>query len=86
MMIWSSFDDNGYVEAVAYSEDGTVNGKWRHCENTVSAVNGGHGMICKDFDGKLFLIMHYPNSPYGAERAKIMEIEEISDEPYLEII
>ena len=86
MMIWSSFDDNGYVEAVAYSEDGTVNGKWRHCENTVSAVNGGHGMIFKDFDGKLFLIMHYPNSPYGAERAKIMEIEEISDEPYLEII
>ena len=53
---------------------------------TVSAVNGGHGMIFKDFDGKLFFTMHYPNSPYGEERAKIMEIEEISNEPYLKII
>ena len=86
MMIWSSIVDNEYIEAVAYSEDGTVNGKWKHCKNTVSAVNGGHGMIFKDFDGKLFFIMHCPNTPHGAERAKIMEIEEISDEPYIEII
>ena len=86
IMIWSSFGNNGYVEAVAYSEDGTVNGNWKHCEKTLSAVNGGHGMIFKDFDGKLLFTMHYPNEPYGAERAKIMEIKEISDEPYLEII
>ena len=59
---------------------------WKHCENTLSAINGGHGMIFKDFDGKLRFTMHYPNGPYGAERAKIMRIEEISDEPYLEII
>ncbi len=85
-MIWSSFGNNGYVEAVAYSEDGTVNGNWKHCEKTLSAVNGGHGMIFKDFDGKLLFTMHYPNEPYGAERAKIMKIEEISDEPYLKII
>lgn len=85
IMIWSSFDDNGYVEAVAYSEDGIVNGKWRHCEKTLSAIDGGHGMILKDFDGKMFFTMHYPNSPYGAERAKIVEIEEILNEPYLAI-
>ena len=86
IMIWSSFDDNGYVEAVAYSEDGTVNGKWKHCEKTLSAINGGHGMIFKDFDGKLFFTMHYPNFPYGEERAQIMEIEEIPDEPYLKAL
>ena len=48
-------------------------------------IDGGHGMIFKDFGGKLLFTMHYPNTPYGAERAKIMEIEEIPDEPYLKI-
>lgn len=43
-------------------------------------------MIFKDFDGKMFFTMHYPNGPYGAERAEIMKIEEISNEPYLKII
>lgn len=83
IMIWSSFDENGYVEAVAYSENGKVNGKWKHCHKTLSAVDGGHGMIFKDFDKKLRFTMHYPNEPHGAERAKIMEIEEIPDEPYI---
>ena len=83
IMIWSSFDENGYVEAVAYSKDGTVNGEWAHCEKTMSAVNGGHGMIFKSFDGKLNFTMHYPNEPYGAERAQITEIKEIPEEPYL---
>lgn len=82
-MIWSGFDKNGYVEAVAYSKDGTVNGEWAHCEKTMSAVNGGHGMIFKSFDGKLNFVMHYPNEPYGAERAQITEIKEIPEEPYL---
>ena len=83
IMIWSGFDKNGYVEAVAYSKDGTVNGEWAHCEKTMSAVNGGHGMIFKSFDGKLNFVMHYPNEPYGAERAQITEIKEIPEEPYL---
>ena len=83
IMIWSSFDKNGYVEAVAYSKDGTVNGEWAHCEKTMSAVNGGHGMIFKSFEGKLNFVMHYPNEPYGAERAQITEIKEITEEPYL---
>ena len=43
-------------------------------------------MIFKDFDGKLFFTMHYPNSPYGEERAQIMGIEEIPDEPYLKAL
>ena len=30
--------------------------------------------------------MHYPNGPWGAEKAKIMKIEEISDEPYLKTV
>lgn len=86
IMIWSSFDDNGYVEAVAYSEDGSIKGEWKHCEKTMSAVNGGHGMIFNTFDGKTMFTMHHPNTPSGAERAQIAEIREISDEPFLETI
>ena len=43
-------------------------------------------MIFKDFNGRLFFTMHYPNSPYGSERAQITEIRELPNEPYLEII
>ena len=87
VMIWSSFDKNGnYVEAVAYSDDGTVNGNWKQCQKTISAINGGHGMIFKTFDGKMLFTMHHPNQPWGEERAHIMEIKEISEEPYLKIM
>ena len=49
-MIWSSFSENGYAEAVAFSENGSITGEWKHCENMFSAQNGGHGMIFKDLD------------------------------------
>ena len=53
---------------------------------TFTQKGGQRTVPCPLFDGKLLFTMHYPNGPYGAERAKIMRIEEISDEAYLEII
>lgn len=85
VMIWSSFDEHGYIEAVAYSENGTVNGKWRHCKKPLLSDNGGHGMIFKTFEGKLLFTLHLPNGPDGAERAQIMEVAEIIGEPFLSI-
>lgn len=82
-MIWSSFSENGYAEAVAFSEDGSINGKWKHCENMLSAQNGGHGMIFKDLDNNLRFTMHYPNSPFGEERAKLYYLDEIDSDPFL---
>ena len=52
----------------------------------MSAINGGHGMIFKTFDGKIMFTMHYPNHPAGAERAQITEMKEVSEEPFLEIV
>lgn len=86
LMIWSSFDENGYVEAVAYSKVGNINGKWQHCKTPLSSVNGGHGMIFRTFEGKLFFTMHCPNLPSGVERPTLYEIKEIDEEPYLRII
>lgn len=81
-MIWSSFSKNGYAEAVAFSENGSINGEWKHCENMLSAQNGGHGMIFKDLNNNLRFTMHYPNSPFGEERAKLYYLDEISSDPF----
>lgn len=83
IMIWSSFDKNGYVEAVAVSDNGRLDGNWKICENTLSNIDGGHGMLFNSFDNKLMFTMHYPNT--ADERAQFYEIEELKVEPYLKI-
>ena len=85
IMIWSSFSENGYSEAVAYSDNGSINGNWKHCEKMLSSQNGGHGMIFNDLNGKMRFTMHFPNSPFGAERAKIFFLEDINEEPFLKM-
>lgn len=85
IMIWSSFSENGYAEAVAYSDNGSINGNWKHCEKMLSSQNGGHGMIFNDLNGKMRFTMHFPNSPFGAERAKIFFLEDIKEEPFLKM-
>ena len=84
IMIWSSFDANGYIEAVAVSDNGSINGNWILCEMPLSAENGGHGMLFKDKDGNLNFTMHSPNTPRCAERVRIFSIREIDEAPYLE--
>ena len=61
LMIWSSFSHNGYVEAVAYSDNGEINGKWNHKPDLLFSRDGGHGMIFTSKAGKLMFIMHSPN-------------------------
>ncbi len=85
LMIWSTFGKDGYVEAVAVSEDGTLGGKWRHCKELMSDSNGGHGMLFNRLDGQLMFTMHHPNEPFGEERAVLFEVEQTENEPYLMI-
>lgn len=76
LMIWSSFSNGDYAIGIAESITGSVKGPWRQQEKPLFVKNGGHGMIFKTFDGGLRLILHQPNSPLGAERAKIFELED----------
>ena len=62
MMIWSGFGAEGYAEAVAVSEDGRICGKWRQEETLLFSKDGGHGMIFRDFRGRLLLTLHTPNT------------------------
>lgn len=79
LMIWSSFMDNEYAIGVAESVTGRVRGPWKQKKTPLFSKNGGHGMIFKSFDGKLYITFHGPNSPSGAERAHIYELEDAGD-------
>ncbi|MBQ2848766.1 MAG: family 43 glycosylhydrolase [Clostridia bacterium] len=75
LMIWSTFTPKGYVQAVAYSDNGEINGNWLH-ESPMFEENGGHGMIFDDFNGNKYLILHSPNeNPY--ERPILFPVVEI---------
>ena len=86
LMLWSTFTDKGYCQAVAVSENGSILGPWHQCGKLLSEENGGHGMIFRSFDGQLIFTMHRPNSPNGAERAVLIPTREIDTEPYLTFV
>ena len=80
LMIWSSFTtENNYAIGIAESTTGSVLGPWRQQEKPLFIKNGGHGMIFTRFDGQPCVVLHQPNSPGGAERAKIFEIEDLGN-------
>lgn len=88
MMIWSSFrkdgEGNAYVEAMAYSDNGRIDGKWIHASRLLMENDGGHGMLFYDKSGEMNLILHSPNNtPY--ERAHVTPVRESSVDGLLEL-
>lgn len=79
MMIWSSFGVKGYAIGIAESESGKLKGPWIQQKELLYEQNGGHGMIFKTSENKLFLAFHQPNSPKGHERLKLVEIEDTGE-------
>lgn len=75
LMLWSSFGEEGYVEAIAYSENGQVEGDWKQDERLLFRRDGGHGMLFRTFQGELLLALHSPNK-HLEERPVFYEIEE----------
>ncbi len=74
LMIWSTFTEKGYVQAVAYSDNGEIDGNWLH-EKPLFDENGGHGMIFDDYSGNKYLILHSPNEN-PLERPVLIKITE----------
>jgi GH43 family beta-xylosidase len=74
LMIWSSFGVKGYAIGIAESTSGKLIGSWIQQDELLFEKDGGHGMIFKTFEDKLFLAFHQPNSPRGKERLKLFEI------------
>jgi beta-xylosidase len=80
LMIWSSASKEGYAMGIAESGTGKITGPWVHHPKPLFNSDGGHGMIFRTFDERLCLIFHQPNSPDGAERAHIFELEDTGDD------
>ena len=76
LMMWSSFKDGTYAVGLAESDTGKIIGPWRQQKEPIF-INGGHSMLLTDFEGRLCLVLHSPNSPGGKERAKIFEVEDL---------
>ncbi len=78
LMIWSNFSPLGYAIGVAESVTGKVTGPWKHHPKPLFEKDGGHGMIFRTLEGKLYLTLHSPNGG-GLERAHFFELEDTGD-------
>jgi arabinan endo-1,5-alpha-L-arabinosidase len=82
LMLWSSFGEGGYKQAVAHSQSGTLGGPWTQEQRPVFEDDGGHGMVFRTFDGTLLLTLHQPNG--GAlERPRLLRVVEDGDRLHL---
>lgn len=76
--IWSSFSKNEYVEAIAFSDNGSIFGKWIIGEKLLLDSNGGHGMLFDTFEGEQMFICHSPNKT-PEERPKLIPAKQLFD-------
>jgi Glycosyl hydrolases family 43 len=75
LMLWSSYREGLYMQALAYSVSGKLQGPWRQAPPLVGN-DSGHGMLFHRFDGQLMLVLH---QPFRQAHAKLFEIEETGD-------
>ena len=61
IMLWSSFGEEGYTQAMAFSDNDDITGNWKPASQLLFELDGGHGMIFKALDGTLYLALHSPN-------------------------
>ena len=75
LLLWSTIGPSGYALGYAVSAEGNIRGPWVQSATPLFAQDGGHGMIFRDFKGRLLLGLHQPNGS-SLERAQWLEIEE----------
>jgi len=57
-MIWTSWIYDVYVQGVAYSESGTLDGPWIQDEKLITPPDHGHGMLFQTLEGKWLMSVH----------------------------
>lgn len=77
-MIWTSWVFSDYVQGVAYSESGTLDGPWVHEKKPITPPNFGHGMIFRSFEGKLLMSIHSHETVNG-RTIRIPHLFELDD-------
>lgn len=77
-MIWTSWVFSDYVQGVAYSESGTLDGPWVQEKDPITPPNFGHGMLFRTFEGKLLMSAHSHKSVNG-RYIRIPHLFEVDD-------
>lgn len=75
LMLWSTVGYEGYAMGYAVSDSGSVLGPWRQSEAPIYGRDGGHGMLFRDFDNRLWMTLHHPNDTPN-ERPVWLEVTE----------
>jgi beta-xylosidase len=75
LMLWSSYDNKGYVETVARSKSGDIKGPWEQLQPLIHE-DSGHGMLFHSFDGQLMMVVQ---RPFNNARAKFYEMNDEGD-------
>lgn len=73
-MLWSSYGKGGYLQLLARSDNGELDGNWSIDREPLFKNDGGHGMIFRTFDGQMKLVLHTPNK-YRKEHPAFIDLE-----------
>ena len=79
-MLWTSWVFDNYVQGVAYSQSGTLDGPWIHQEEPVTPPNFGHGMMFKTFEGELLMALHSHRVGKNGNFIRIPHLLKVVDE------
>ena len=77
LMLWSSFINRKYAVLSVKFADGTLGMDLEH-QTPLITDDGGHGMIFRSPDGKLYFTFHSPNGN-KLERPCFVELEDLGD-------
>ncbi len=80
LMLWSSYENDSYVQTVARSKSGRLQGPWEQLDPLVKA-DSGHGMLFRTFEGQLMMVLH---RPFRNARGKLYEMKDCGD--HLEVV
>ncbi len=81
LMLWSSYaHDNTYIQTVARSRSGSIEGPWDQLAPLLGE-DSGHGMLFHTFDGSLMLVLH---RPFRNARGKLYDIKDAGN--HLEVL
>lgn len=62
LMLWATFGEHGYAEAIARSDNGDISGRWTVDDTPLFSEDGGHGMLFRTLEGITKLVLHQPNT------------------------
>ena len=77
-MLWSTWGEERYLQAVCYSESGTIDGPWVQEPEPFLSNNSGHGMLFRDFDGRLLYVVHHAEGD-GPRKPQLWNVDDSGD-------